>query len=247
MGAVPIRASASLLSLGSRSAQEDFVLSDAEKGIFVLADGFGGPNPGVGASKAACESVKHFLFKEAGDRDATMPFVLRSYFSLAGNVLFNALIFANRKVLQLNQKKNVHEKGGASLIAGYLDGDLLALANVGVCSALLMREGESRELVVPRNYGKLADPFAAGGDAGIDAPLMALGMAEDLEPEIFEYRVRPGDWLILFSDGVSPSFFSQLSFIQQKRLNSSESLAEVKQLFEVQIFHDNASLSLVIF
>ena len=73
-----------LLSLGSRSAQEDFVLSDAEKGIFVLADGFGGPNPGAAASKAACESVKHFLFKEAGDRDATMPFVLRSYFSLGG-------------------------------------------------------------------------------------------------------------------------------------------------------------------
>ena len=104
--------------------------------------------------------MKHFLFKEAGDRDATLPFVLRSYFSLAGNVLFNALIFANRKVLKLNGKKNVHEKGGASLIAGFMDGDLLALANVGVCSAMLMREGKSQELVVPRSYGKLADPFS---------------------------------------------------------------------------------------
>ena len=52
---------------------------------------------------------------------------------------------------------------------------------------------------------------------------MALGMAEDLEPEIFEYRIRAGDWLVLFSDGVISSFFGQLAFIQQKQLNPSES------------------------
>jgi serine/threonine protein phosphatase PrpC len=232
------------MSQGTRPGQEDFVLSDEKKGIFVLADGFGGPSPGAAASKTACEEVKRFLFKEAGDLDATMPFVLRSYFSLAGNVLFNALIFANRKVLKQNHGKNVHEKGGASVIAGFIDGDLLAIANVGTCSARLMRDGQLQELVIPRSYGRLVDPFL--GEGSIDTPLMALGMADDLEPEIFEYRVRPGDWLMLFSDGVSGDFFDRAAMIQRKQLNPDETVSEVKSLFDSQDFKDNSSISLII-
>src|SRR4051812_39855735 len=74
---------------GARPAQEDHALALQEKGIVVVADGFGGPMPGAAASKAACEGVRDFLVREAGDLEATLPFVLRSYFSLAGNVLFN--------------------------------------------------------------------------------------------------------------------------------------------------------------
>ncbi|HUP57351.1 MAG TPA: hypothetical protein VM598_07865, partial [Bdellovibrionota bacterium] len=112
-------------SSGSRPFQEDHVITQRERGIFVVADGFGGPVAGVAAAKTACEEVRNFLFKEAGDQDATLPFVLRSYFSLAGNVLFNALIHANRKVHLPNKKKAINERGGASVLAGYLDGNLL--------------------------------------------------------------------------------------------------------------------------
>jgi hypothetical protein len=59
--------------------------------------------------------------------------------------------------------------------------------------------------------------------------------------------VRAGDWLVFFSDGVSAGFLNQVAFIQQKKQTSAESLAEVKQLFETQVFHDNASISLAIF
>src|SRR5690348_26492 len=108
------RAVVTFMSKGVRAGQEDFLLVDKEKNIFVVADGFGGPVPGAEAAKAACEAVRSFLFKEAGDREATLPFVLRTYFSLAGNVLFNSLIHANKKLKDANRKKNVHEKGGAS-------------------------------------------------------------------------------------------------------------------------------------
>src|SRR6185437_5231275 len=134
----------------------------------------------------------------------------------------------------------VHEKGGASVIAGFIDGDLLALANVGACSAVLVRGGKTRELVLPRSYARLIDPFGDPfrSEPIVDAPLMALGMSEDLEPEICEYRVRPGDWLVLHSDGVDPPFFVHLELIQQKLLSPSESLEEVRQLFESQESRD---------
>ena len=108
-----VQAMLSFESEGMRSHQEDHLLADSERGIFIVADGFGGKIPGARASQSACEEVKGFLFKEAGDLDATLPFVLRSYFSLAGNVLFNALVHANRKVTRANLGKSAHEKGGA--------------------------------------------------------------------------------------------------------------------------------------
>jgi PPM family protein phosphatase len=246
---VKVRAITTFSSKGTRPAQEDHLLSVQEKGIFVVADGFGGPMPGASAAKAACEAVRGFLVKEAGDEDATMPFVLRSYFSLAGNVLFNALIHANRKVRALNRGKSVHERGGASVIAGYMDGDLLALANVGGCSAWLIREGLGVELVTPRTYGRLSDPFEAeqGGFEEGRVPLMSIGVAEDLEPEIFEYRVRPGDWLFFQTDGISADARSGIVALQKEGLAAPQASDALISLLNLSSFHDNAACSLVIF
>jgi PPM family protein phosphatase len=250
-----VKAGYTFLNPGGRSVQEDFVLSNREKGIFVVADGFGGAQPGALASKTASEEVQRFLFKEAGDLDATLPFVLRSYFSLAGNVLFNALIHANRKVMALNKGKNVHEKGGSSVVAAFLDGDLLALANVGVCSASVIRDGRARELVTPRSYGRLVDPFGKKEEGPqIDAPLMALGISEDLEPEIFEYRVRPGDWIILHTDGLTSDFMSELANLNRGSLPGvgidalgADFGIEIQKTFELSVSKDNAAATLICF
>lgn len=237
---------------GARPGQEDFVLATQEKGIFVVADGFGGPGPGSEAARTACEAVRGFLIKEAGDLDATLPFVLRSYFSLAGNVLFNALIHANRKVTQLNKGKGVHERGGASVLAGYLDGDLLALANVGGCAAWLVREGRGAELVAPRIYGRLVDPFALYGEQGaaseaMGAPLMSVGTAEDLEPEIIECRVRPGDWLLFHTDGIGQHIRAQVAALQAQGHAPGVAAEALISLLNRGEYADNAACALVIF
>jgi PPM family protein phosphatase len=231
-------------SQGKWPGQEDASFISEEKRIFVVADGFGGPTPGSAASKTACESIRSFLIKEAGDSEATLPFELRPYFSLAGNVLFNAVIHANRMVHKLNLKKDVHEKGGSSLLAAYMDGDFLALANAGVCNAWLIRGGEARELVTPRTLQRMADPFMAPDPKG-QVPMMALGIHEDLEPEIFEYRVRAGDWLLLQTDGVVVEAVERLRAMQSLGLESAQSaVQDALAQFE---YTDNATAALIIF
>jgi protein phosphatase len=233
---------------GTRPAQEDFILSRPESGILMLADGFGGPQAGASAARTACESVAGFLIKEAGDQDATLPFVIRSHFSLAGNVLFNALVHANRKVLRENGARNVHEKGGASVVAGFVDGNLLSLANVGGCLAWLIRDGRAAELVAPRSYARLLDPLSRKVPPGLDAPLTALGTCDDVEPEIFEYRLQPGDWVVLHSDGFPAELIVELGHIQQKKLNPESASAEAKTLLEyAPATEDNRSISISIF
>jgi serine/threonine protein phosphatase PrpC len=242
-----VRASSVFLGKGARPAQEDHALALREKGVFVVADGFGGPVAGAAASKEACEAVRGFLVKEAGDLEATLPFVLRSYFSLAGNVLFNALVHANRKVVAFNKGKNANERGGASVLAAFLDGDLLALAGVGICTGWLLRGGKAIELVTPRSYGKLCDPFAAEAHEQLRIPLMAVGMADDLEPEIFEYRIRPGDWLVLHSDGIGIAERAGVMDIQSKGLTPDLAVLEVSTFLKSVSYVDNTALSLAIF
>lgn len=201
MKAHPLRSLKKIVS-GSEPVNETAALCDEIQKVFVVSDGFGGPVAGAEAAKKASEAIQDFLTTQARDLEATLPFVLRKYFSLAGNVLYNAVIFANRKLNKLNEKKTINEKGGASAIAALLDGEFLAIAQVGCCSAWLFRGDREKELISPRSYGALRDPFSHSRDTLHRIPLMALGMEEDLEPEISEFLLKRGDWLLLATQGV---------------------------------------------
>lgn len=226
---------------GDSGVQEDFVLARKERGLFVVADGFGGEG-GIRAARTACESVLGFLEKEAGDLDATLPFVLRRYYSLAGNVLFNALIHANRKVIAGNKGLTANGRGGASVLAAFLDEDLFALANVGGCTAWLLREGKITELVVPRTYARLVDPFAVDPHLDFAVPLMAMGMTEDLEPEIVEFRVRSGDWLFIQTDGIRGEIREEF-----QRLQVESPTFDPEEFIKARTFQENATFAFLRF
>ena len=198
---LPIRWIEGFQRQGRAPVQEDYFEVNPERGIFLLADGFGG-RAGKQVAELAVKSVRQFLEQEAGDLDATLPFELRPYYSLAGNVLFNAVSFANQKILRLNQGKAWLESGGASLIAGYLEGRLLALANVGACSLSLCRNGKHKEIISPRSLGRQVNPFDDdASDPSSAVPLMSFGTAKQLEPEITEIEIRPGDQCLFQSSG----------------------------------------------
>ena len=241
------RALSTFSAQGPRPCQEDQFLVDRERGIYVMADGFGGLPAGIDAAKISCETIRSYLFKEAGDQEATFPFVLRTYFSLAGNVLFNSLIYANRKLRGMNQSKSVHERGGASVIAAFMDGDLLSLANVGVCTAWLMRAGSGVDLVIPRSYRHLTDPFHTDRVNEVLAPLMALGICEDLEPEITEVRIQAGDWLVLATDGIPDQTRKQLIQLQDGTQTPDQAVQKIDVLLSKLTVRENASMVVILF
>ena len=204
---LPIRWAEGFQFQGSAPVQEDFFEVNPERGIFILADGFGG-SLGKKAAEIAVKSVKNFLEQEAGDLDATLPFELRSYFSLAGNVLFNAVSYANQKLMKENQLLPMMERGGASLIAGYLEGKLLAVASVGACRLHLSREGKIKELVSPKTLERQTNPFLDESESAI--PLMSFGTVKQLEPEIHEIEVHAGDQLCFETSGFRQSMRNKL-------------------------------------
>jgi protein phosphatase len=241
---IKIQSSLILTTPGKRAVNEDYALIQPEKRFFVIADGFGGAIAGVEAAKRSCESVKRFLMREAGDLEATLPFVLRDYYSLAGNVLFNACLFANQEVMQWNRKQSsVHERGGCSLLSGFMDGNLLSLSSVGLCCARLIRQGRSVELVTPRSYARLKDPFQrVDGMNPLQIPLTAVGLSDHFEPEITEVEIQSGDYLLLYTDGVPEKVIH--------RIESEQGLTSVDQLkpeLESVEYSENATLIWVVF
>ena len=205
---------------GKSPTQEDYFEINPDRGIFVLADGFGG-SLGREAAELAVKSVRHFLEQEAGDLDATLPFELRPYYSLAGNVLFNAVSYANQKLLKMNQGRAWLDSGGASLLGGYLEGRLLALAQVGACRLHLKRDFQVKELVAPRTLLRQVNPMQDEGE-GDEVPLMSFGTSKSLEPEITELEIRPGDQILFQTSGVKQDFRNQVF-----SLNSPKELSQI--------------------
>ncbi|MBN21633.1 MAG: hypothetical protein CL678_10140 [Bdellovibrionaceae bacterium] len=223
---------------GKQKYLEDFLLSSIDKGVFAVADGFGGPVAGAEAAETACVSLKKFLEDQAGDLDATLPFVLKNYYSLAGNVVFNSMLYANERVLHKNLGKGIHEKGGCSVIAGVLDQDTFALASAGHCQGWLRREQHIQSLVIPRSYSRFLDSSRQVKSLHHQIPLIAVGIDELLEPEIVEFKVRKGDQVILATDGIYDQFWSREGF------SFDFSVDEMKRFFQSDLVDNLAFLKI---
>lgn len=221
--------------LGGAPLLEDAYDVNPHRGIFILADGFGG-GAGQHVAQLAVQSVRQFLEQEAGDLDATLPFELRSYYSLAGNVLFNAVAYANQKVMQFNASRPAAERGGASLLAGYVEGRLLALANVGATQIVMSRGGVGRALVQPRTLAQQINPFGDETTPGALIPLMSLGTAKQLEPEITEVELKEGDQLCFFTGRMGGLDLDQLF-----RLETGAQFSQWAQNRQVSAIHHQMS------
>jgi serine/threonine protein phosphatase PrpC len=102
------------------------------------------------------------------------------------------------------------------------------------------------ELVVPRTFGRMRDPFAAVVSEEYRIPLIALGMSEDLEPEIVEYKIKKDDWIVFSTDGISEQIFSQILGLKQGGLDPEKALQEFTKLLNQYQYTDNAAASLVV-
>ena len=231
---IPLRFAEGFQFQGDFPVQEDYFELNPERGIFVLADGFGG-NLGKQAAELAVKSIRSFMEQEAGDLDATLPFELRPYYSLAGNVLLNAISFANQKILEMNRERSWEDSGGSSVIAGYLEGRLLSVAQVGTCKMFLRRGSGMKQVVHPKSLMSQVNPFDDEGE-GDSVPLMSLGTAKRLEPEITEVELKLGDQIFLETAGVRNAIRQKLSL-----LNSPSELSHFIDENQQQI-QTNASI-----
>lgn len=171
-----------------REGNEDSYLT--EEPLFAVADGMGGHRGGEVASQLAVETLEKMFKEGAGD--------LPDQVQEANRVVFERSVL-DRKVAGM----------GTTLTAAAVEGDRVRLAHVGDSRAYLLRDGELRLLTEDHT---LVHRMVSEGEISEEEAethpqrsvlTRALGVDTVVDVDEDTFQVRPGDRLLLCTDGLT--------------------------------------------
>lgn len=184
-----------------RAGNEDFFLAAPGLGLYLVADGMGGAVAGEVASRLAAESV----FREVDIGDAPPEQLLES-----------AAFEAHARVRDKIQQDPVYKGMGTTLVMALVGEGDVRLCHVGDSRAYLFRKGELSRLTTDHSFlqryvkeGKISPEEAALYESGEkrfefrNVITQAVGATETIEPESSVLEPRPGDVLLMCSDGLT--------------------------------------------
>jgi serine/threonine protein phosphatase PrpC len=175
-----------------RRDNEDSAFAQAP--LFVVADGMGGAQAGEVASRLAVDTFAEELPPAGPGVEERLAERVRE---------------ANRRIHERARADREHAGMGTTLTAAYLQEDELVIAHVGDSRAYLLRDGALRRLTRDHSLvhelverGKLTEAEAAEHPQR-SIITRALGPEPTVEVDTWTYPVRPGDVLLLCSDGLT--------------------------------------------
>ncbi|NLW07496.1 MAG: Stp1/IreP family PP2C-type Ser/Thr phosphatase [Clostridia bacterium] len=177
-----------------RPGNEDYYILDLEMGLIAVADGMGGHQAGEVASHLALNTLRERLL----DRPADDP--------LAG--LMAATAVANETVFRSSLSNQEQEGMGTTLTAIRVVGNKGFLVHIGDSRAYLYREGRLQHLTDDHSYvGELVRCGSLTLDEARHHPrrnvlTRALGTEKSVEVDNLELELKPGDRLLLCTDGL---------------------------------------------
>ena len=168
----------------------------AAKGrLFIVADGVGGHQAGDVASTMAVEIIQQQYYADPS------PEIVAS--------LTAAIQTANEQIEAEASARPARRGMGTTVTAVVLRGDGLTVVNVGDSRTYLIRKGHVRQITHDHTWveeqvytGRLTREEASKHPHR-NIITRSLGARRDLEIDVFEEHVRPGDSLLLCSDGLS--------------------------------------------
>ncbi|MCL2524519.1 MAG: Stp1/IreP family PP2C-type Ser/Thr phosphatase [Betaproteobacteria bacterium] len=190
-----------------RSYNEDAVFADAALGVAILADGMGGSNAGEVASGLACALLSSGFARfvptcnENTDGDGDPAFVYER--------LIDEVEAANRAIFHVAQGDPEYLGMGTTLVLVWFYDNRVAVAHVGDSRCYRLRDNHFERLT--RDHSVLQEKIDRGMIRPEDARFSrqqnlvtrALGVYPNVNVEVHLHEARPGDLLLLCSDGLS--------------------------------------------
>jgi serine/threonine protein phosphatase PrpC len=193
-------AAATDIGLERRSNQDKFGF-DCELDLYVVCDGMGGAAGGEIASSIAVETFLGTVQKElAPPRSSSVRNTCVA--------LQRAVAAANRAVLARASWDTRYRGMGTTLVAARVAGDTLILVNIGDSRAYLFRQGHIVQMTEDHSYVaeqvRLGLMTAAEAEASSLQSVItrAIGVELDVRPDLYTVTLKPGDTLLLTSDGL---------------------------------------------
>ena len=171
-----------------RLRNEDSILTDAETGVVILADGLGGHNAGDVASALAVTVTHEQILQGLKDTDAGKTDEKTGLNSVS-HVLEQAVLKANSAIHDKAQKEIECHGMGTTIVVCVFHDDLVSTAHVGDS----------------RLYRKRGKDFTQLTKDHFTWPWLdrALGIGENVLVDVMEEAVRPDDIYLLCSDGLT--------------------------------------------
>jgi serine/threonine protein phosphatase PrpC len=189
------------------SRQDDL----SEYALVLLADGMGGYEAGEIAASIAIQSIRQFLLQHPLFSSLAGKPPPDGEFDLAAckQALADALREANKQVHQAAKSGQGRRGMGCTAEAVYIDGQHVIVGHVGDSRTYHLREGRLVQMTRDQTLiarllelGQLT-PEEAESHPRRSELQQAIGGRSDVDPELFEARLRPGDWVLVCSDGLS--------------------------------------------
>lgn len=163
--------------------------------LFIVADGMGGHNAGDTASRLAADAIVEGYYADIAEDVSTR--------------LTHSIEAANRVIYQQAQGNSTQAGMGTTVVAAVVRGRELHVANVGDSRAYLIRGGEIGQITEDHSW--VAEQVRAGRMAPEEAEnhpqsnllTRVLGLHGQIEVDIFQRKLEPGDSIVLCSDGLT--------------------------------------------
>jgi len=209
-----------------RTNNEDYLLADEDRSIFILADGMGGHQAGEVASKLAAESA-YIYIKDGLEGDGED----KTSFELLAGAIFHA-----HEAIRKKAKADLKFLGmGTTLIVMVIKEDVASICHVGDsrvyhvrgmaaggrANAVSVIDASDSDVSVSNASNNIIRQVTRDhtmGDYLVEQKFMkpedvpsfewhiltqAVGVSEDLTPERNLVNLEPGDILLLCSDGLN--------------------------------------------
>jgi serine/threonine protein phosphatase PrpC len=191
-----------------RKLNEDNFLVDTEANLYAVCDGMGGHNAGEVASKMAIETLGAFIRKSHKEKEITWPYGLDVNLSFDGNRLKTALKLANKKVFKAADNREDYTGMGTTAVAAVVSGNLLTVGSAGDSRCYVFSDGKLTQIT--RDDSWVSAAWAEGilsSDEIEKHPLRnvitkAIGAKEEIEINVVEHKLAPGDVALVCSDGL---------------------------------------------
>ncbi|HUJ62133.1 MAG TPA: PP2C family serine/threonine-protein phosphatase [Kofleriaceae bacterium] len=179
-----------------RTANEDSLVVDAARGLYAVLDGMGGASAGDLASQTA--------------RDAIVDFVVQRRLTMEPRALLEAAIQAGCTAVwncaQLSRER--HGMGTTVVACLLIDATRAVIGHVGDSRAYLLRGGRLQALTRDHTIVEelvdrgLLSPEEAERHPYKNVLSRNLGAKPDTKVDLLDVELRPGDRLLLCSDGL---------------------------------------------
>lgn len=184
-----------------RKGNEDSWGSFPDASLFIVADGMGGHKAGDVASKLAVETIYEAL------RERQLPG--DGQFEQTSHYLNDSIQKANLRIFQEGGKNPAQSGMGTTVVVTWIGGQSASIAYVGDSRAYLLRKNNLRQITSDHTLVNdyltkgLLQPHEIDHHPLRHVLSRAVGPQEQVEPDILNLPLQPGDILLLCTDGLS--------------------------------------------